>query len=193
MLQNYEIYLIIQPEANSEKVSQTLTELNSFLSDKLAAQNMQVAEEGLKKLAYPIKHKKTGFYALLTFDLDLEHTRDLQSVERMLNLSEDVIRYIIVNQTDYNKLKSQETLREVEIKDHRELNKGSKKKNCIVKYTGLKDVDYKDVEFLNQFVSPYSKIFARERTGTSAKYQRKINKAIKRARHMALMSFTPQV
>ena len=78
-----------------------------------------------------------------------------------------------------------------EFSHHRELNKGKKDKKCIVKYLGVEAIDYKDYAFLNQFTSPYAKLFGKERTGVSAKYQRKIKNAIKRARHMALMPFTP--
>ena len=192
MIQNYEVYLIIQPEANADKVSQTLGGLKSLLTDKVNAENLEVTEEGLKKLAYQIKKHRTGFYALITFDLDLDHSGNIQLIEKHLNLDAQVIRYLIVNQTEYYKLKSQEKESSAEITDHRSLNKGKKNKHCIVKHVGMKAVDYKDTDFLFQFVSPYAKIFGRDRTGTSAKYQRKVTKAIKRARHMALMPFTPQ-
>ncbi|MEZ4210624.1 MAG: 30S ribosomal protein S18 [Patescibacteria group bacterium] len=50
-------------------------------------------------------------------------------------------------------------------------------------------IDYKDVKLLRRFVSRYMKIESRKRTGASAKYQRAINTAIKRARHLALLPF----
>jgi small subunit ribosomal protein S18 len=103
------------------------------------------------------------------------------------------LRYIIVNQTDLLKAKAIEKRNiNAEIKTFRELNKGNSEKKCISKYLGLRDIDYKEVDYLYQFVSPYSKIFTRDKTGSSAKFQRKITRAIKRARHMALMSFTPK-
>ena len=50
-------------------------------------------------------------------------------------------------------------------------------------------VDYKDTELLSRFVSERGKILPRRVTGTSAKNQRKVTTAIKRARVMALMPF----
>ena len=50
-------------------------------------------------------------------------------------------------------------------------------------------IDYKDTELLKRFISERGKILPRRVTGTSAKNQRKVTTAIKRARVMALMPF----
>jgi len=49
--------------------------------------------------------------------------------------------------------------------------------------------DYKDVARLRKHMTPQGKIQPRRRTGLSAKNQRKLTIAIKRARHMALLPF----
>lgn len=51
-------------------------------------------------------------------------------------------------------------------------------------------VDYKDVSRLRRFVSERGKIQARRKTGTCARHQRALTKAIKRARHVALLPYT---
>ena len=51
------------------------------------------------------------------------------------------------------------------------------------------DINYKDVALLKQFVTERGKILPRRITGVSAKQQRTITKAIKRARCIALMPF----
>ena len=63
------------------------------------------------------------------------------------------------------------------------------KKYCRFKKFGIKYVDYKDTDFLMQFVNEQGKILPRRLTGTSLKYQRKVAQAIKRARHLALMPY----
>ncbi len=50
-------------------------------------------------------------------------------------------------------------------------------------------VDYKDVAYLKQFMSPHAKIMAKKRTGVQASRQREIALAIKRARFMALLPY----
>lgn len=64
------------------------------------------------------------------------------------------------------------------------------KKYCRFRKARIKYVDYKDPDFLIKFVNEQGKILPRRITGTSAKYQRKVAKAIKRARHLALLPFT---
>jgi len=66
---------------------------------------------------------------------------------------------------------------------------GKREKYCRFKRYGIKYVDYKDTNFLTQFVNEQGKILPRRITGTSLKYQRKVSTAIKRARHLALMPY----
>ncbi|MCX7881142.1 MAG: 30S ribosomal protein S18 [Patescibacteria group bacterium] len=49
--------------------------------------------------------------------------------------------------------------------------------------------DYKDVVNLEKFLSPRKKILGREKTGVCAKHQRKLTKAIKYARYLALIPY----
>ncbi len=65
----------------------------------------------------------------------------------------------------------------------------AKNKYCRFKKSGIKFVDYKDADFLLKLVNEQGKILPRRITGTSAKYQKKVNKAIKRARHIAIMPY----
>lgn len=52
-----------------------------------------------------------------------------------------------------------------------------------------KFVDYKDVAYLRQFMSPHAKILGKKRTGIPADKQRQIALAIKRARYMGLLPY----
>lgn len=54
-------------------------------------------------------------------------------------------------------------------------------------------IDYKQHEILRRFVSEDGKIRPRRQTGTCAKHQRQLARAIKRARHLALLPFTGEV
>ena len=51
-------------------------------------------------------------------------------------------------------------------------------------------VDYKAVEDLRRSMTPNGKILSRKRLGTTAREQRMLSQAIKRARHMALLPYT---
>lgn len=54
----------------------------------------------------------------------------------------------------------------------------------------VKYVDYKDIDTLQKLLTNRGKIFSRKRSGNCAKCQRKVQRAIKRARFMALLPFT---
>lgn len=186
--QNYELIIIFSPNTSVEE-SQLLVEKKLSSIKTLST---EIVREGLKTLAYPIKKNTSGVYYKINLLVALENVRDINQVVQKLNVETSVLRYLIVNQNEYLKLKSQEkSSQELEFTSHRDLNKGKQKiKKCFTKYSGLKTYNYSDVEEISQFVSPYSKIFGKARTGTSSKYQRKISKAVKQARHLAYMAFT---
>jgi len=66
-----------------------------------------------------------------------------------------------------------------------------RRKICYFRAVQAEYVDYKDVNTLKRFISERGKILPRRVTGTSAKYQRLLTTAIKRARHMGLLMYTP--
>ena len=65
-----------------------------------------------------------------------------------------------------------------------------RRKYCRFTAEGVKEIDYKDLETLKAFVSETGKIVPSRITGTKAKYQRQLAKAIKRARYLALIPYT---
>jgi len=67
-----------------------------------------------------------------------------------------------------------------------------RKKVCAFCMDGIKEIDYKDFGRLRRYLSPQAKIEPRRSTGTCAKHQRQLARAIKRARHLALLPFVPQ-
>lgn len=69
------------------------------------------------------------------------------------------------------------------------MDKSKKVKECYFCVNNAKDIDYKDVDTLRNFINSYMKILPKKRTGACSWHQRKIAVAIKRARVMALMPF----
>lgn len=65
----------------------------------------------------------------------------------------------------------------------------TEKKYCRFKKYGIRYVDYKDADFLKNFVNEQGKLLPRRLTGNSLKFQRKVSQAVKRARHLALMPY----
>lgn len=65
-----------------------------------------------------------------------------------------------------------------------------RRKFCRFTAEGVTEIDYKDIEVLKQYVSETGKIVPSRITGTKARYQRQLAKAIKRARYLALIPYT---
>lgn len=61
--------------------------------------------------------------------------------------------------------------------------------NDYFKQQGITHVDYKDTAILKRFLNPNGRLLSRVRTGLSAGNQRKVARAVKRARQMGLLPF----
>jgi len=64
-----------------------------------------------------------------------------------------------------------------------------RRKVCRFTIEGIKEIDYKNLNVLKNYVTETGKIVPSRITGTSAKYQRQLSIAIKRARFLALMPY----
>ncbi len=65
-----------------------------------------------------------------------------------------------------------------------------RKKVCRFCVDGIKEIDYKDVKRLRNYITERGKIVPRRISGTCARHQRQLARAIKRARILALLPFT---
>lgn len=61
--------------------------------------------------------------------------------------------------------------------------------NNILTQNDIQHVDYKDIDLLKQFVNPHGRVMSRKRTNLTAKQQRAVEAAVKRARFMGLLPF----
>ncbi len=77
-------------------------------------------------------------------------------------------------------------------KNDRDFPRRGRKKECYFTKNHIEHIDFKDVDLLKQFITERGKILPRRVKGTSARYQRKLAIAIKRARHMALLPFVKE-
>ncbi|MGQ0750684.1 MAG: 30S ribosomal protein S18 [Betaproteobacteria bacterium] len=65
-----------------------------------------------------------------------------------------------------------------------------RRKFCRFTAEGIKEVDYKDINILKDFINENGKIIPARITGTKARYQRQLSVAVKRARFLALLPYT---
>jgi small subunit ribosomal protein S18 len=65
-----------------------------------------------------------------------------------------------------------------------------RRKFCRFSAEDVKEIDYKDVFTLKNYITEAGKVVPSRITGTSAKYQRQLARAIKRSRYLALLPYT---
>jgi|SRR5882672_598222 len=65
-----------------------------------------------------------------------------------------------------------------------------RRKFCRFTADGTKEIDYKDIGILKEFINENGRIIPARITGTKARYQRQLSVAINRARFLALMPYT---
>ena len=64
------------------------------------------------------------------------------------------------------------------------------KRYCFFCHENINEIDYKDTQLLRRYLSSFGRIVSRKRSGVCMSHQRRLTRAIKRARIMALLPFT---
>ena len=64
-----------------------------------------------------------------------------------------------------------------------------KRPPCYFTTHGIQHVDYRDMHLLQKFLDTHGRVLSRRRTGLCARYQRRVQQAVKRARYMALLPY----
>ncbi len=67
-----------------------------------------------------------------------------------------------------------------------------RKKYCRFTAEGITEIDYKDLNLLKNYITETGKIVPSRITGTKARYQRQLARAVKRARYVALLPYSDQ-
>jgi small subunit ribosomal protein S6 len=92
MSKQYETVFIMTPVLSDEQMKETVDKYQKFLISK----NAEIVYEdnwGLRKLAYPIQKKSTGFYHLIEFKAEPELIRDF---EVMFKRDERILRFLTI-------------------------------------------------------------------------------------------------
>jgi small subunit ribosomal protein S6 len=89
----YELMYILSSAVSDVDAPPISDEVNKFLTDNQGTL-LSLEMLGKKKLAYPIKKTRNGFYVLQTFEMD---GAKLQSLDNKLRSIDSIIRYLVVN------------------------------------------------------------------------------------------------
>lgn len=92
IMNHYETVFILNPVLSETQVKETVAKFEEFLASK-GAQMVSKEDWGLKKLAYEIQHKKSGFYHLFEYKVEGSAIKELETEFRR---DERVMRFLTV-------------------------------------------------------------------------------------------------
>jgi small subunit ribosomal protein S6 len=91
----YETLFVLRPNLEEEARNAVIEKFTSIIAAE--GEIVKVDEWGNKKLAYEIKKYKEGYYVLVDFKSNVDLPKEL---ERNYKISDDVIRYVVINKED---------------------------------------------------------------------------------------------
>lgn len=93
-MNNYEVGLIVRPDTEEEAQKELIERLSQLLTAE-GGQVDNVEEWGRRRLAYPIKKVNEGYYYFIQGQFS---TSVLPDLERVIKLSEDILRHMVIRQ-----------------------------------------------------------------------------------------------
>ena len=96
-MNHYETVFILTPVLSDVQMKEAVEKFSKVLTDN-GAQIVNTEEWGLRKLAYPIQKKSTGFYCFLEFDGATDVVKKLETAYRR---DERVLRFLTFRQDKY--------------------------------------------------------------------------------------------
>ncbi len=97
MLNNYEAVFIMTPVLSEQQMKEAVDKFKTVLTNG-GAEIVHEENWGLKKLAYPVQHKNTGFYQLFQFKAD---PAQIAKFETELKRDERILRWLTVSLDKY--------------------------------------------------------------------------------------------
>ena len=206
----YEIVYIFDAAQDEATVTPKLEQFHELLTGAAGAEVVAVDHWGTRQLAYPVDKKKTGYYVVAQVRSAAEA---LPEFERRLKLDEDVMRYLVVlnegeptsgmsiakpappraaddDEDDDDHRGDQDESEETYHPTGRPPEfSGGRGRRRRMEGPAIQLLNYKDVATLSRFMTEQGKILPKRTTKVTARFQRSLGRAIKRARYLALVPY----
>ena len=206
----YEIVYIFDPTLDEDQVNKKLEKFHPLVLGK-GGEVTAVDHWGTRQMAYPVKKQQTGYYVVAQVRAE---TDGLPEFERVLRLDTELLRYLIVlnegepttghsmlgalppsraEKNDDDDDDSDEDAPDDEEDADRGFSppefSGGRGRRRRMEGPVIELLNYKDVSTLSQFMTEQSKILPKRTTKVTARFQRQLGRAIKRARYLALIPY----
>jgi small subunit ribosomal protein S6 len=200
----YEIVYIFNPALDEGGINSKLDKLHE-LATGASGEVKAVDHWGPRQLAYPVKKEKLGYYVVAQFMAD---PVNLAEFERLLKLDEEIMRYLLVlnegEPTSGMSIVAERPPRDVEDEDEddeEEEEEEDEDRDSPPEFSGgrgrrrrhegpaIQMLNFKDVSNLSRFLTEQGKILPKRTTKVTARFQRQLGRAVKRARYLALIPY----
>ncbi len=112
MINQYETVFIATPVLSEAQFKEAVTKFSAFITEN-GGEIIHQEDWGLKKLAYPIQKKSTGFYHLIEFKAE---TSFIQKLETMYRRDERIIRFLTFRLDKYAAVYSEKRRNKIKAK-----------------------------------------------------------------------------
>lgn len=187
-MKHYEVIIMIHPDQNDQV--KAMIEKYREIIEKSKGIVHRLENWGRCQLAYSIKKLHKAHYVLMNIECDKEPLSQLQEAFRY---NDAVLRHVelVVDKAETEPsitVQQQKSTSQQE----KEYTPNRRKKAGILETLKNIAIDYKDIKLLKNYITETGKIVPGRITGVSAKLQRTIARAIKRARYVALLPYCDQ-
>ena len=201
----YEVVYIFNPALDEDGVNARLEKHHGVLTDA-GVEIAAVDHWGLRQLAYPVAGQSSGYYVVAHFNAEAVA---LPEFERQLKLDDEVLRYLLVlnegepssglslvadrpesegepEEEDDDEDDEDDDLDDDDSPPEFSGGRGRRRRHEGPRITLL---NYKDVATLSRFLTESGKILPKRTTKVSARFQRQLGRAVKRARFLSLIPY----
>jgi len=200
-LRMYELAYILTSVLSSDQISEVVSKITAAIKNA-GGDVREVNQWGMQRLAYPVSKKRNGYYVNVYFE---GPGTVVARLERLLSIDDHVLRYLVLAM-DKQMLYAYHVKKRTELmiaaseahngENGAEITEAAETTETVETVLpeirpvgGQPHIDYKDTSFLKRFINEQGKMLPRRVTDVSARRQRAISRAIKQARHLALLPY----
>jgi small subunit ribosomal protein S6 len=202
----YEIVYIFDPALDEDGVNARLEKHHGIITGA-GGEIATVDHWGARQLAYPVAKQRMGYYVVVHFTADADA---LPEFERQLKLDESVLRYLLVlnegepttglslvaERPDTGEAEEPEEADDEDDEDDEDDDddsppefSGGRGRRRRHEGPAVTLLNYKDVATLSRFLTESGKILPKRTTKVTARFQRQLGRAVKRARYLSLIPY----
>jgi small subunit ribosomal protein S6 len=206
----YEMVYIFDASLDEDAVNGRLERFHQLLTEP-GGEIVAVDHWGVRQLAYPVNKAQSGYYVVAQFHGEAP---SLPEFERIVRLDETVLRYLLVlnegeattgmslvaevrvgeepagGREEEDDDEGEEAAEEEETdSDSPPEFQGGRGRRRRHEGPAILQLNYKDVSTLSRFLTEQGKILPKRTTKVTARFQRQLGRAVKRARYLALIPY----